>query len=328
MKSYEIIPLIASSPNIAKNTDPTLIGNVMTIQDDKQQYKEPLLYAYAVNSDGDLILKSYTLQGIFVKQYVSNNNVSPPDDLVTNETQGFVVETVDKKQSAAGSVFTLFNDDNVFIYGVNTWLPEKTLFKLDPSDFSFKSFSFYGKYLYATTSTGDRNIDVFDFNFNRVEGFLFTPTNVPENYQSVNVKVIDEKVYVVYAPSSTKGGIVNVYNLDGTYLKTLINDPTLVIPWGIVKTRKFGKYSCTYLVGNRRLLESSVDDFTLSIYDKHGVYKGKLKDKNNNSLAIEGLRSLNFYDDKLYYAASTKDCADCEGLATVGYIRPSKNCHQ
>jgi hypothetical protein len=203
-----------------------------------------------------------------------------------------------------------------FLAGTNAWIKEVTsnIFFDDGFKRVFTAFDIYDKYLY-TTNENSRNINTFDFNYNKVEGFLFSPINIPENYISTNVKVINKLVYVVYS-SFAIGGIVNVYNLDGTYIKTLINDPTLRNPFGIVQTSKFGKYSCMYLVGSR-------NDSTISVYNREGELKGKLKDVNGNNIVIQGLKSLKFYDNKLYYASSNEN----ESVSTIGYIKPIKCKH-
>jgi hypothetical protein len=126
MGGYKIISLISSSPNIAVTYDPTLTGKIMTILDDKQQCKEPLIYTVGktrVDGDGESTLyydiRSYTMEGVFVEKQLTDATLEGDTfDIATNKTQGFVIQTLDSivpKNSAAGSVFVLlFNDPPSF----------------------------------------------------------------------------------------------------------------------------------------------------------------------------------------------------------------------
>ena len=120
-----------------------------------------------------------------------------------------------------------------------------------------------GPTLYAANGAQGR-IDVFDSGFNKITlAGNFTDPNLPTGYVPFNVRVINGKVYVTYAPAgrpaqtgATPGqGAIAVFDLDG-------NSPTgtagpgepgstLAAPWGIaLAPADFGKSGGDLLVGN------------------------------------------------------------------------------
>ena len=120
-----------------------------------------------------------------------------------------------------------------------------------------------GPTLYAANGAQGR-IDVFDSGFNKITlAGNFTDPNLPTGYVPFNVRVINGKVYVTYAPAgrpaqtgATPGqGAIAVFDLDGNFLQELAGpgEPgsTLAAPWGIaLAPADFGQFGGDLLVGN------------------------------------------------------------------------------
>jgi len=347
--AYRIKNIISSKPGLAKVTNPELHYKVFTflkheefcepeiwiplLDPETQTSRQSFTYLGKFNLDGDL------LDRIFISDNSEFYNFL---DMDINKTQGFVI-TDKEKQSAAGTVFMAIGDSIGFPFGYNELLNNIVEFDYKPPpEFWILGFDMFDKYLYAVEENfGDFRtgpINVYDFNFQLIEeGFPFPRENIPENYTPVNIKVIHELVHVVFRniDSKLKGGIVNVYNLDGTFVKTLINDPELLNPWAIVKTlSEFGEFSCSYLIGTDTIVNEAGEiirgDGTISAYDKKGKFLGKLKDKKGEIIFIEGLKTLKFFKDKLYYASGNRGARDFDKQTAIfGYIEPyKKRCHK
>lgn len=344
--AYRIKNIISSKPGLAKVTNPELHYKVFTflkhedfcepeiwiplLDPETQTSRQSFTYLGKFNLDGDL------LDRIFIND---NSEFSNFLDMDINKTQGFVI-TDKEKQSAAGTVFMAIGDSIGFLFGYNELLNNIVEFDYKPpSEDWILAFDFFDKYIY-TVVDDSKSINVYDFNFQLIEeGFPFPRQNIPENYTPKNIKVIDKLVYIVFQNKVkggiVKGGIVNVYNLDGTFVKTLINDPELLNPWAIVKTpSEFGEFSCSYLIGTDTIVNEAGEiirgDGTISAYDKKGKFLGKLKDKKGEIIFIEGLKTLKFFKDKLYYASGNRGARDFDKQTAIfGYIEPyKKRCHK
>lgn len=325
---YKVKNLIASKPGLAKVTDTELNYQVFTFLNNKETCETliwvPLLNKELVDQEKTSSLASYTLDGkqvdkIFMSKFAEFTSLH---DMSVNTSQGFVINTEDEK--AAGSLFVAGSDEGSFLYGYNELMSKVAFQNYNPPEVEdwVTGFDIFGKYMY-TVNEGRDDIRVYDFNFKRItEGFPFI-RNIPNNYYSVNIKVIEDLVYIVSRPynDNTTGGIVGVYNLDGTFVRNLINDSKIVHPWAIVKSpENFGAFGCSYLVGSGDAFDG---DGTISAYDHKGNFLGKLQDEKGDNIVIENLKSLKFLDDKLYFSAGNIAARDEDTkTAVIGYIRP------
>src|SRR6185437_3133513 len=161
-------------------------------------------------------------------------------------------------------------------------------------------------YLYAADFQ-DGKIDVFDASFNQAAlAGSFTDSGLPAGYAPFNIQLIGGQLYVTYAvqqstgeegggggasfftPRST-GGIVDVYNTDGTFVKQFSTDSHLNAPWGMAMApASFGAFA-------NDLLVASFGDGTISAFNPaSGNLLGQLTGINNIPISISGLRGLSF----------------------------------
>jgi uncharacterized protein (TIGR03118 family) len=130
----------------------------------------------------------------------------------------------------------------------------------------------------------------------------FTDPSLPAGYAPFNDKVINGKLYVTYAVQDAEkhddvkglgNGIVDVFNLDGTFDKRLISNgiPTaggaLDSPWGLqIAPSNFGAFAGDLLVGN-------FGNGWINAFDPNtGVFKGTLDGLDGSPLVIDGLWAL------------------------------------
>jgi uncharacterized protein (TIGR03118 family) len=106
-----------------------------------------------------------------------------------------------------------------------------------------------GNFLYAADNANNK-VDMFDGGFNLVQSF--GDPSIPSTFSVFGVQVISGMVYVTYAMTNgAAGGYVDVFQENGTFVKTLIHGFPLNQPWGItLAPSNFGPLSNTLLVSN------------------------------------------------------------------------------
>ena len=142
----------------------------------------------------------------------------------------------------------------------------------------------------------------------------FTDPNLPAGYSPWNVQVVDDLVFVAYAlqdaaqhdPVAGAGnGIVDIYNLDGSFIKRFASNGPLNVPSAIVHAgANFGVFSNAILIGN-------YGDGVINAFDAStGWFVGTVKDGNGNAIVNQQLHSMVFGDgsagnaDTLYLTAA------------------------
>lgn len=236
---------------------------------------------------------------------------------------GIVANTVDSfNLNVLGSATFIFSSLNGTIAALPQFqgTSDSTKIALDRSG----SSSYTGLAL-AQSSGGARlyvpniknqSIDVIDASFAPLS--QIPDKNFSLNYTPFNTVVIDSQLYVTHAvrsgafvqvgAASTGLGIVDIYDLNGNFKKTLI--PTggkLSSPWGLaIAPSNFGIYSGKLLVGN-------FGDGTINVYDRNsGAYAGTLNDVNGKPVVIEGLWALVVRNGTLYYTSGPEQGKDGE----------------
>jgi uncharacterized protein (TIGR03118 family) len=154
-----------------------------------------------------------------------------------------------------------------------------------------------GNFLLAANFNSGK-IDVFDRNFNRASlpGSLTDP-NLPAGFAPHGVHIINNEVYVAYAmqdgakhdPVPGAGsGVVDIFDMNGNFVKTFVSGGQLNAPWGVVATpAAFGMFSNAILVGN-------FGDGTIDAFDSTGRFLGQVTDSANKPIVNPGLWDMVF----------------------------------
>ena len=154
-----------------------------------------------------------------------------------------------------------------------------------------------GTFLYAA-NFHDSRIDVFDstFTLTHLSGD-FRDRFLPRGFAPFNVQELGGKLYVSYAKQDAERsdevagrglGFVDVFDTKGHLLRRLISRGRLNAPWGLVIAPEgFGQFSGDLLVGN-------FGDGRINAYDRHGHFRGSLRDENGQPIVIDGLWALRF----------------------------------
>ncbi len=138
--------------------------------------------------------------------------------------------------------------------------------------------------LYAADQNSGK-IDVFNNKF-QAAGSFSDPnfSKFPSGYAAFNVQNLSvngtQTLFVTYANQNGTGGIVDEFNTNGGFIKTLINESTIAnphldAPWGLaIAPANWGQFGGDLLVANNNL---DPDDLTrINAYNLDGVFQGAL----------------------------------------------------
>jgi hypothetical protein len=127
-------------------------------------------------------------------------------------------------------------------------------------------------------------------------------------------------LFVTYKNNSGAGGIVDIFDLNGTFLQRLITDSSLSSPWGLaIAPSGFGPASGALLVGNKG--NGMIDAYN----ETTGVLIGTLADTSGNPLVDANLWGLQVGNggsaNAVYFAARNNNQQDGL-LGSVTYVAP------
>jgi uncharacterized protein (TIGR03118 family) len=162
-----------------------------------------------------------------------------------------------------------------------------------------------GPRLYATDfaqGPGHSRVDVFDGSWNPVSTpGAFVDPKLPKHYGPFGIQTIGDQVFVTYAKQQRGSddeqhgrglGIVDVYDLEGKFIRRVAQHGQLNAPWGLAQAPdSFGRFGGDLLVGN-------FGDGQINAYEElgngHFEHRGTLRDADGNKISIDGLWALEF----------------------------------
>ncbi len=126
----------------------------------------------------------------------------------------------------------------------------------------------------------------------------FTDPKLPSGWAPYNIRNINGQLYIAYAKqNATKKdsvhgaglGIVDVFDLNGNFIKRFASKGKLNAPWGLaLAPANFGTFSNDMLVAN-------LGDGKITAFDPNtGALKGQLSDSTGTALTIAGLWEITF----------------------------------
>ena len=126
----------------------------------------------------------------------------------------------------------------------------------------------------------------------------FIDKNLPAGYAPFNVQVVGSQVFVTYAPQNAAknapvvgpgNGIVDIYELDGSFVQRFVSHGQLNAPWGVAKaSARFGPFSNDILIAN-------FGDGTINAFNPvTGAFVGQIKNATGSAIVNSGLRGIAF----------------------------------
>jgi uncharacterized protein (TIGR03118 family) len=135
--------------------------------------------------------------------------------------------------------------------------------------------------LYAADQNSG-NVDVFNSKW-VMTGTFTQPTALPTGYATFNVQNLNvggtQTLFVTYANQATSGGIVDEFNTNGTFIKTVVSDTAgvnLAAPWGLaIAPAGWGQFGGDLLVANNNANSNGLTE--INAYNlTTGAFEGTL----------------------------------------------------
>jgi len=145
-----------------------------------------------------------------------------------------------------------------------------------------------GNFLYAADNTNNV-IDMYDGSFNLV--LSFGDPSIPPTFSVFGIQDLNGLVYVTYAiPGVGAGGYIDVFQENGTLVKTLIQSNRLNQAWGVAAAPgNFGPLSNTLLISNNAVAG------TINGFDPiTGNFVGTIKDTSGKAIVLNNLWGIAF----------------------------------
>src|ERR1700690_191820 len=145
-----------------------------------------------------------------------------------------------------------------------------------------------GNFIYAA-DTANNKVDVYNGTFGFVTSF--TDSTIPKGFAVSGIQDINGQVYVAYVNSAGgKGGYIDIFKEDGTFVKRFAQGKPLNQPWGFaVAPKNFGPLSNTLLISNNTNT-GTINGFDLTT----GKFVGTIMDSTKKPIKINQLWAIEF----------------------------------
>lgn len=225
-----------------------------------------------------------------------------PTGVVGNITLGTSNEfKVSNGQASAPAVFIFATLDGLIVgWNPNIGAANATV----PANFTIKPGAIYTglaiatdaksgqTFLYAADGGANRQIDMYNSSYTRVQSF--GDREIPSNYTPYGIQAVNDQIWVTYTPlNKAQGGVVDIFNTDGTLAKHDAVHGPLHSPWGIaLAPQDFGPMSNAILISNNTS-RGRVNPFD----SNSGEFLGPLRDASGNAIEIDNVWAIQFGHD-------------------------------
>jgi uncharacterized protein (TIGR03118 family) len=235
-----------------------------------------------------------------------NNGIGTPSGIVANgSSTDFMVQG-----SSASFIFaTLDGTISAWSFGANknlaTLVVDNSASKAMYTGLAITNKT-SGNFLYAADNTNN-HVDMYDSSFNFVKSF--GDPSIPSTFSVFGIQDINGMVYVAYAiPNVGAGGYIDVFQEDGTLVKTLIKGLPLNQAWGMtLAPSNFGPLSNTLLVSNNSEF-GTINGFNPTT----GEFVGTIRDERGRPMIFNNTWAIGFG------GGNTNSGATNELFVTVG----------
>jgi uncharacterized protein (TIGR03118 family) len=329
--NYTVTPLVSNVPGVAPTTDANLQNSWGLARSAGSPW-------WVADNGTD---KTTVYNGAGVLQAINGDPFkgvpgAPTGAVFAGISGQFQVGTTQTPTTLGTSNFIFDSEDGT----ISAWRSPSTaaLVTVNMPGANFKGLAISngpsGPRLYAADFAGDGKVDVFDGGWNPVNTpGAFVDPDLPKGFAPFGIQTIGTRVFVTYGIQGPEGdeidrngaGIVDVYDLDGTFLHRVATRGYLNAPWGVALAPSgWPAVGGDLLIGN--FGNGKIHAFT---EQPNGDFKkdGALRDENGKKIAIDGLWALEFGGgsanngdaNTLFFTAGPNDEAD--GL--FGTITPA-----
>jgi uncharacterized protein (TIGR03118 family) len=276
MSQYQQINLVSDIDHYARITNPNLTNAWGLLQDIDGSFW------IASNGAGLLLHLNRTYNQIASVNVPSANgtDTGSPSGIVFNNTQGFKISG-----SFIGPAKIIAVTEDGLITGFNPQIdPNNAHIAVTTPDAVYKGVALNGGWLFVANFHSGY-VEKYDQNWNLVS--TFTDNSLNNNgYSPFNIYSYKNYIYVTFAKRDDAGhddvkglgnGFVDIFSLDGTFVRRLINRGALNSPWGM-------------FIDGEELYIGNFGDGRINVFNrKSGVLLFSIMDQNDNIIAVDGL---------------------------------------
>src|SRR5712691_3517631 len=288
---YSQTDLVSNTAGVASTTDTQLLNplgiSVLPGQDfwiANNNSGTSTLYDAQGNKDTALVV---TIPGA---AHNPNGNCSPgcPTGNVSNGNS----------TSFGGGQFIFATEDGIAANWTGASNTAAVAFDNSASGAVYKGLTLLNSTSLLAANFNSGKVDVFDRNFNLTSlSGTFTDPTLPAGLAPHGIHIIGNQIYIAYAMQDAAKhdakpgaglGPVDIFDINGNYVKTFASGGMLDAPWGVAATpATFGTFPNAILVGN-------FGDGTINAFDTTGKFLGQLTDASNKVLVNPGLWDMAF----------------------------------
>src|SRR5882762_3484739 len=200
--------------------------------------------------------------------------------------------------SFGGGQFIFATEDGIVANWTGASNTATVAFDNSASGAVYKGLTLLNSTSLLATNFNSGKVDVFDRNFNLTSlSGSFTDPTLPAGLAPHGIHIIGNQIYIAYAMQDAAKhdakpgaglGQVDIFDINGNFVKTFASGGMLNAPWGVVATpATFGTFPNAILVGN-------FGDGTINAFDTTGKFLGQLTDSSNKVLVNPGWWNMVF----------------------------------
>jgi uncharacterized protein (TIGR03118 family) len=245
----------------------------------------------------------------------TNTEGANPTGIVFNSSGDFVVT---ENNLSGPSIFIFVNEDGV----ISGWSPQVAVdHAVRVVDHGNREAIYKGAalglaanghQLLFVTNFHAGTVEVYNQNFAQIQRpSAFVDPTLPNGFAPFGIANINGLIYVTYAKQDADAeddvagpglGFVNVFDVQGNFIKRLISHGQLNAPWGLaVAPNGFGSFGGALLVGN--FGNGRINAYNLNT----GAFLGTISKTGIGPIALDGLWGLFFIDQGLFFTAGIAD---------------------
>jgi len=237
---------------------------------------------------------------VLVNPWGMSSSPAGPFAVSDNGSGKVTLYSIDPGTQAFNGDLTLFVSQDGAVSGWRSALGTTAELFVTPSPTNVYTGAAFGSlsgndYLYAANFYSG-HIDVFKGTSGIPDlTSRFDDPVLPSGYAPFNIQNLGGVMYVTYAPQDTTHrnplegaglGIVDRFDLQGTFLGRVATGGSLDDPWGVaIAPSSFGALTGSLIVGN-------AGDGSISAFGANDLFLGRIVGANGQPLAIDGLRAL------------------------------------
>jgi uncharacterized protein (TIGR03118 family) len=237
-----------------------------------------------------------------------NTDGANPTGIVLNTTQFFKISNGTNSLPAQ---FIFVSEDGM-IFGWNQQLSTTQAFAAHDNGATGAVYKAVTKgtanghdFIYVTNFHSGA-VETYDENFVLQAGFPFSDPNLPAGFAPFGIRNLNGQIFVTYAKQDNPAdahddvpglgnGFIDIFTTSGTFAQRLVSNGALNSPWGLE-------------IINGTLWVGNFGDGHINIYRPgNGNFLGTPQDTFGNSLQFQGLWSLVFGNQGLFFTAGIVD---------------------